>query len=327
MIGVVYHNYLFGNWKNVISEQLLRLKQSGLYDKADIIWATVNLNGLTEEDYLNEIKDYDKIQVDFHVNNGAEYPGIKKVKELGDTYDDIKILYFHTKGVTNDYLEGQKREKCDEKIRNVLSWRECLEYFVIDKWEECVTKLDEYDNVGVTCNGGWYWGNFWWSQSKHIKKCKPVDYWGRWDYEAWLNNGITDQTNFEWYKFLFNPYVTYISPEWYKNSEKFKGAKVILLNATYGTPYFEIDEGYGGIPLGQVTDVTEHVNKKLAEFDYNKIDVRADNNLCEVDPAFGYRKFLFMEFSYDIEPTKIYKIGVHESTNLLIDFNNDNNNN
>ena len=320
MIGVVYHNYLTGSWKTVVKEQLLRLKKSGLYDKADIIWATVNLNGLTEEDYLNEIKDYNKIQTDFHINNGAEYPGIKKVKELGEMYDDIKILYFHTKGVANEYTDRVTMERNDEKIQNILSWRECLEYFVIDKWEESVSKLDEFDNVGVTCVGGWYWGNFWWSQSKHIKKCIPVDYWGRWDYESWLNNGVTGQKNFEWYNFSFNPYVTYIPEDWYKSPEKYRGSKIKLHKALYGTSFFQINEGYDGIKLGVVTDVTDVVDKTLSDLNYDKIRVYASNDLCP-DPQLGNRKFLFLEISFDIEPSKIYKIGIHEGSVLDLNFN------
>ena len=37
MISIVYHCYLVGNWKEIVNEQLNRLKSSGLYDFADII--------------------------------------------------------------------------------------------------------------------------------------------------------------------------------------------------------------------------------------------------------------------------------------------------
>ena len=183
MIGVVHHTFLTGNWKEILKSQIERLISSGLYDKADIIWFTCNLNENDENVFTDFLKDYNKIQTECHVNNGFEYPGIHKVKELGDTNEDMKILYFHAKGVSNTYTDYSTKQVNQEKIKNIQSWRECLEYFVIDKWEDCIDKLNEYDNVGVTCNSGWYWGNFCWSQSKHIKNCGLVDYGGSWSYE------------------------------------------------------------------------------------------------------------------------------------------------
>lgn len=320
MIGIVYHNYLFGNWKNVITEQLLRLKISGLYDAADIIVTTVNLTEVTKEEYLDVIKDYGKIQPEFTNHNHYEYLGIKKVKELCNTYDDMKILYFHTKGVSNQYVSSTNNDKSDEKITNVLSWKECLEYFVIDKWKECIDKLDEYDNVGVTCNSGWYWGNFWWSQSKHIKKCYDVDYWGRWDYEAWLNNNVQGSTNFQWFNFTYNPYLTDTNPDWYKTPEILKRSKIILNSATYGTPNFEIDSGYIGMPIGFKIDVTSSVEEFLKEQNYERLNVMATNSLCNDDPLPGIRKFLFIDFSFEINPTKRYTIGSPEGYMVSIDY-------
>lgn len=322
MIGIVYHNFLTGNWKEVVESQLKRLKDSGLYDACDIMWATVNLNGHNEDEYKEVVKDYKKINFDFQINNGAEYPGIKKVKELGDTYDDIKIFYFHTKGVSNDYADWETKTRSEEKVKNIGLWKECLEYFLIDKWKESLEKLDEYDNVGVTCNGGWYWGNFWWSQSKHIKKCKPVDYWSRWAYEAWLNEGIAGQKNFEWYKFTYNPYVTAMDENWYKYPERYKNSKIIIHKASYGSPYYTIDEGYGNLPLGIQVDVTKEVDAILAKNNYEKFEIQANHIYLGVeDPLFGFRKFLFIEFSLDIEPDKIYKIGVHEGSSIELNFN------
>jgi hypothetical protein len=322
MIGIVYHNFLTGNWKTIVTEQLKRLKDSGLYDSCDIMWATVNLNQHKEDEYKEHVKEYDKIQFDFQVNNGAEYPGIKKVKELGNTYDDIKIFYFHTKGVSNDWTEWENKERNEEKVRNVSAWRECLEYFLIDRWKESLEKLDEYDNVGVTCNGGWYWGNFWWSQSKHIKKCREVDYWSRWAYEAWLNDYVSGQKNFEWYKFTYNPYLGEIVTDWYKNPEKFKNSKIILHKALYGTSRFAIDEGYGNIPLGQLVDVTDKVNELLSRNNYEKFDLYLNHiSLGIEDPVPGFRKVAYIDFSLDIDPNRIYNIGVHEGGSIELNFN------
>jgi hypothetical protein len=314
MIGVVHHTFLTGNWKEILKSQIERLISSGLYDKSDIIWFTCNLNGNDENVFTDFLKDYNKIQTECHVNNGYEYPGIHKVKELGDNNEDMKILYFHAKGVSNTYTDYSTKQVNQEKIKNIQSWKECLEYFVIDKWEDCIDKLNEYDNVGVTCNSGWYWGNFWWSQSKHIKKCRPVDYWGRWSYEDWLNSYVENQTNYEFFKFTYNPYVTFINEEWYKKPNLGgEPTQITLLEAKYGTPPFEIDEGYANIPLNVTNDVTDIVREKLKEQNNEKFYFNVNNEVMGCDPSHGNRKLLFIKF-YLSNSNNIYKLGLNEGT-------------
>lgn len=319
MINIVYHCYLVGNWKTIVLEQLTRLKNSGLYDAADLIYVTVNLSEGTEDEFNELTKEYSKLEKEFFKNNSAEYPAVKKVRELGTT-KDVKIFYLHTKGVSNTYSKYTSKDISNEKIENILSWRECLEYFLIDKWQECVEKLDEYDNVGVTCNGGWFWGNFWWTQTKHIVKTKEVPISTRWAYEAWLNEGVFDVKNYEWYKFTYNPYVTNIDPTWYKEDSKYHGQKIILHKATYGTPSFEIDEGYTQMVLNVTNDVTEIVKEHLLTQDNLGFNISVNNTTMGGDPIHMARKFLMLEFSFENEPTKIFKIGTHEGMTLNLKF-------
>lgn len=321
MIGVVYHTFLVNDWRDVIIKQLLRLKESGLYDTCDVIWVTVNLNGNSEEDFNDLVKDYSKIQKEFHINNSAEFPGIKKVRELCTQHPDLKILYFHTKGVNNKFKRHNQKEISEEKINNIQSWKECLEYFLIDKWKDCVEKLDEYDNVGVTCNNGWFWGNFWWSQPKHILKTREVGHWSRWSYEAWMNDYVEGPIrNFEFYKFIYNPYVTNINEEWYKNPEKFKNSKIILHKAEYGTADFEIDEGYTNSILNKTIDVTDIVKVFLEKEDYKRFNIPVNNQSLGGDPVVENRKFLFIWFSLDVNKDEVYKLGINEGQNLILEF-------
>lgn len=313
MILVVYHCHLVNNWKEIVTDQLTRVKNSGLYDSADQFWVTVNLMNETEDEFKQHVKEYEKLQFVFRNDNGAEYPGIHKVKELGNLYDSSKIFYFHTKGVSNTYEDWYNRGFSLEKVNNIKAWRECLEYFLIDRWQECVNKLDENDNVGVTCNANWYWGNFWWTNSKHVKKCIEVNFWGRWDYEAWLNNSIEQPKNFEWFKFIFNPYVTNIDQDWYKKT-KISNRKINLLKATYGTAPFHIDEGYCEAPLNAVVDITKDVEKKLEEQNYEKFQFYAINSADNEDPAPHKRKFVFLEYCLDGKLEKVYKIGLQDGT-------------
>jgi hypothetical protein len=316
MIGIVYHCYLVNNWKEIVKQQLSRVKDSGLYDAADLFYITVNRKEESQEVEFKElVAEYSKVQIEFFIHNSYEYPGIKKVKELGDQYDDLKILYFHAKGVSNNYIRPNQPEISEKKVRNIRAWSECLEYFLIDKWKESVDKLDEFDNVGVTCIYGWYWGNFWWSQSKHIKKCNDVGMWGRWDYEAWLNREVENSNNFEWYNFTFNPYITFLDSDFYKE-HNLEPSKIVLHKATYGPGEFEIDEGYSNYPLNTNIDVFNIVDEKLKEQNYEKFLFRVDNETMVEDPAFGYRKALFLEFSLEKYPEKIYELGINENFNI-----------
>jgi hypothetical protein len=316
---VVYHCFLVNNWKEIVLEQLKRLKNSKLYDEANKIYVTVNLNNVPQSEFESVVSEYPKLEIEYFVNNGAEYPGIKKVRELGLEYD-CNIFYFHTKGVNNNYITHEGKEYCEEKVTNIKSWREFLEYFLIDRWKESVEKLKENDTVGATCNTGWYWGNFWWATSEHIKKTNPVGEWGRWAYEDWLNNSVENPKNYEWFHLNYNPYVTNIDENWYKKENTLKGQKIKIIDAFYGTLPFEIDEGYSGIELNVVNDVTEVVRTLLAKEDDLKIDLHVANDVLGGDPAFGMRKFIIIRLTNEVEPDKIYQIGIHEGQRLLFEF-------
>lgn len=319
MISVIYHTYLVNDWEYLIKAQLKRLHTSGLYEECDKFIITCNYkNDFDLEQLVKILKKYPKCELKSFSNNSYEYPGIYEVKNICEQYD-TKILYFHTKGVSNIFTRHNSNELSHKKITNINSWKECLEYFLIDNWKDCIDKLDEYSNVGVTCNNGWYWGNFWWSQSSHIKKCKDVDFWGRWDYEAWLNSGLYEPSqNFEYFHFNFNPYLTNIEPEWYSLKKKTKPLKDFkLISSQYGTIDFEIDEGYTNMPFNIHSDVTEIIRKNIEENGGRSLNIRVDNNILGGDPIFGYRKFLIVNYKLN---DKDYSIGASEGDSLYFQF-------
>jgi len=321
-IIIVYYCFLVNHWKDLVIEQLNRIKKSGLYDKCDEFWVMVTQLDIPPEEFTELVKDYEKLKIVFHRNNGSEYPGINKVKEISEIYEDANILYFHTKGVTNIY-ENPKSESliiCEEKIKNIKGWRECLEYFLIDKWEDSLEKLKDNDCVGVTNHNGWYWGNFWWSKSSYIKRCIPVGYWGRWSYEAWLNDYVEGEKKFfQWYNFKFNPYFTFLEEEWYKDLKNNTNDKIILKSAKYGTGPFVIDEGYPDEYVCDLTvDMTDQINNELIKQNNEKFEFFCIN-YSNVDPSPEQnRNFCFIEYYKSSNIEKIYKIGLSQGT--FLDF-------
>ena len=315
-IAIVYHCYLINDWKEIVTNQLARVKESGLYDATDLFFTTVNCNEDQQNEFKNLLKDYNKIQIEFAQDKYYEYPGIKKVKDLGTEYDDLKILYFHAKGVSNKYKKRDESEVSEEKIKNIKAWKECLEYFIIDKWEENVEKLNSFDNVGVTCNANWFWGNFWWTQSKHVKKTIDVTFETRWFYESWLNYAIADYTAFEWYKFLYNPYVSFIDSDFYTRPD-LTSLKIVLHKASYGFSNFEIDEGFHLYPLSEREDVTEVFKEYLETKNNNDLQISVNSDFFKSDPIPEYpKKFLFLEFSLEGHPEKTYNIAYPTHTFL-----------
>lgn len=319
-ILIVYHCYLTKKWKELITQQLDRLINSKLYDEADNIYVTINLGDVEIEDVISFFKRYEKLNLEFFKDNHGEYPGILKVKQLSKEFD-AKILYFHTKGVSNNWTTFNGGEISDIKSKNSNYWREFMEYFLIDNWRECVSKLDYYDNVGASLNGKEFWGNFWWTKTSHINKTCDVGIWSRWDYESWINKDCPESLSYQFYHLGFNPYLTELIPKLYNGEyDKFKGCRIIIKSATYGTPPFEIDEGYSTTPLNVVNDVTEIVTKLLDTHNGFKLSFNVNNETMGGDPKWGSRKCLIIKFSPEGFNDEIIEMGVCEGHNIEFKF-------
>jgi hypothetical protein len=164
--------------KDILMDQIHYIKETGLYDKLDYIFITLIGN------HIHLINDY-KIKIIYYSSNPNhwEFPHIQRIKYFSDHIkENIKILQIHTKGVLNK--------------QNSLEWRKYLEYFLIENHELCLTSLEYYKSVGV--NSQYYFddvnkyknhfsGNFWWSNSNHIKTLPLIELnKDRYAVEHWL---------------------------------------------------------------------------------------------------------------------------------------------
>lgn len=189
----------------LMGEQLTRLSEIGLLDKADRVFLCTNGNEVNFVGAQQVMSEYSHVKF-IHTSNRTdlwEFPTLELVKRNCDAAGDeeFNVLYFHLKGLSR---RGDQ---------NVTDWRHFMEYWMIDRWEDCVEKLENgYDLVGTNViEQPWLHtsGNFWWSKSSYIKKLKslvnPLDYkWGtvseytgatldggnfRYDHEAWIASG------------------------------------------------------------------------------------------------------------------------------------------
>lgn len=116
-------------------------------------------------------------------------------RELRDTLTWIKkyaaenpedyILFFHTKGITHNN-------------KAITDWRHYMEYFVLDRWRDCIQKLDEgYDCCGVLWNTDTpiglhphFSGAFYWAKASYINTLDHsfIDSEWRYNMEFWIGS-------------------------------------------------------------------------------------------------------------------------------------------
>jgi hypothetical protein len=183
-IAVFYNLYPVNDyrWKLLFVQQMHKLYTSGLYDAADFIHLGINADSIKLPFNLEKFKvHYNKTFID-------EFDTLYSLWQFCNINRDYKVFYFMNKGVTRIDNSGFDIDMSTDIIDvpvNIEMWRLYLEYFNIDKWQECVKLLDSHDCVGTEggfkirmlpkghpkaglSSNGCYSGNFWWATAKYI---------------------------------------------------------------------------------------------------------------------------------------------------------------
>jgi hypothetical protein len=153
-------------YKEILDSQVKRIISSGLYDvlKKIYIFSIGPIDNLSQNYFfLSKIK-CQHLSYDPLVGESATMRTIGYMSSIIEP--EALCLYLHTKGVTYwnfpvayDY---------------VTAWRKYLEYFMVDKWKECIKKLKEgYHVVGTELKNKatvpkHFAGNMWWTRFKTI---------------------------------------------------------------------------------------------------------------------------------------------------------------
>jgi len=211
-IAIFYHIFQSGMSAFIYQQQIHRLYTTELIDAADYIH--IGVNG--EKELFNVPE---KAKVVYNTNWKEETETLVALKNFAYENPDYKILYFHMKGASKETLVAN-------------SWRLMMEYFVIDKWKECIEYLNDYDCVGQTFNPlgttiwsdgrttdnnglGCYHGNFWWANASYVQTLDhqylETDY--RFDREFWIgtNKNVKAKSFIEYGKYDYEPYTHYFS--------------------------------------------------------------------------------------------------------------------
>lgn len=208
---------------NIFKKQIKKIIESNIYDNLKKIYVC----WLGE---YNNIKLDKKIEI-IKLGNDVtyyEFLTINKMKEIIDNEkEEYKVLYLHNKGT---------RKAGNEKV--IESWRDMMEYFLVEQGLYCYKNLEFFDTIGcniinegmnelssVNDNHNYHYsGNFWWSKSNYIKNLNYLKVpensenriIKRYQCENWIlsnmekrNIGIIyqDNTNIHpYHRFIFNNY-------------------------------------------------------------------------------------------------------------------------
>ena len=208
MIAVFYHCLFFKGEPpellpqaiEVVVEQMMELKRSGLEDAAQEIH--VGINGGEESKELAQLVLPPKAKLIYHgLQCRNECRTIVEIEKWLPGHENWMVLYFHTKGIT--HVPNTGYAQMDAR------WRRCMMKNCVTRWPECVASLKSgYEAVGVhwltgMCNGSQHYfaGTFFWATGKYLRtlpsifereriKVSGIDNIdSRYEAEVWLGNG------------------------------------------------------------------------------------------------------------------------------------------
>lgn len=167
----VIHVGNIGRWRSIFDDQVARLEGSGLLSKTKKVFIGTSGSKIDTDLWPGEI-----VVENPNLEDG-EVETLRKLHDICQNIPPSKVWYIHTKGasIVPNSSTDHHGENTPSVIKFTDSWREYMEYFIIDRHEDCISALDRHDVCGVEYRQKrkpHFAGNFWWSTSIHIKKLK-----------------------------------------------------------------------------------------------------------------------------------------------------------
>lgn len=160
-----WHIGAIGDWQRIVAEQYQKLRDSGLYDASSKI--VVGFIGGSNCLEALDPRIRNDAKFDLFVTADVldyEFPTLARLWSEATTRKELFLCYyFHTKGAS---LFGTPSHA------PANAWRVYMEYFNIEKWQDCVLALNEHETCGVElqCEESHYSGNFWWATSAYVRR-------------------------------------------------------------------------------------------------------------------------------------------------------------
>lgn len=154
------HVAMVNHWQQIVDEQVLKLRASGLWDKTERLF--VGLLGPRPDEF--PLTDPKILPMYFGVDyTPAERPTLAALQWFCRTRDCM-VYYIHTKGVFSP-------------ANGTRDWRHSMEHFIITRHQDCIAALSEHDICGINWHSSWcrfFGGNFWWARSDYVRSLPDI---------------------------------------------------------------------------------------------------------------------------------------------------------
>ena len=186
-IIIVYHAYIASdNYMDVITDQFRKILTSRLFTECDkMLIGAIEMPGHKPQggiSWINTFWSFPSSKEGKELHKKVEIIVHKENKELTDTLKWIRdysknnpgdyICFVHPKGITHNDIPTN-------------DWRKYMDYFIIERWGDCVKKLNEgYDTCGVMWNSDTVYGFY-----PHFSGCM---FWANTDYINTLDHSYLD---------------------------------------------------------------------------------------------------------------------------------------
>lgn len=180
-IYAFFHIYAANHWKDIVTELISTMKESGLYDKLSKIF--VSVISQNQEDDVNFISGLigEKGEIVFisDIATHYEFPILEHMLRMAKSGEKFYCVYFHSKGSSNSIKTvgnyGPGINTLKKLLKLSASTRKMLAYWSLSKWKLALATLQNgystygcnYYHISDDCH--FYGGNFWWSKSEYIK--------------------------------------------------------------------------------------------------------------------------------------------------------------
>lgn len=246
----------------------LKIRNSGLLKKTKQIYVVIV--GHTSDTIREQLERLEKVAVYERHNRGSEIETLNVLWQFSELYKNSYVLYLHSKGVT------RPDNTC------IADWIECMEYFLIERHEDCLEHLKNFDTVGPNIRQSpsrHFSGNFWWAKTSYLNKlkCPEVYLKDRLYSEFWLFDYSGPYT----YKCIYDSAVNHYS-------ENFEREKYINVNTKPKTP---IESKWGYEVLSDVPSAWKGLENYIQSIisTYNI----TPNSVLEFGVDTGYSSYIF----------------------------------
>ena len=198
MINGFMHVYAVNNWEEIVTRQLKRIRGSPLGAWVEKIF--IGINGPQEALRLRILR-HPKIEILYCIDKPDIYEALTLSFLRNSCIEGMsdQVFYMHTKGVSRTHPH---ESVCQGE------WRELMEYYIVDRWKDCLKELREYDVAGVNWHLGQgymgassktaegtivtphFSGNFWWANSTYVLSLPSLyPLTSKYECEFWIGKG------------------------------------------------------------------------------------------------------------------------------------------